>query len=67
MTTWHVYPVGDVITHDTDTDDCPCGPTTTPVVADDGTVNFVSAHHSLDGREFHEPDYAGAPMRQETP
>lgn len=52
--TYHVYPVNDLVEHDTDGGDCPCGPTTEPVVRDDGSMGFVTVHHSLDGREHHE-------------
>lgn len=59
----HTYPLGDVIEHLVDKDgDCPCGPTVEPVTADDGSVNWHYVHHSLDGREFSEPDYQGPPM-----
>lgn len=50
----HVHPLGDVIAHDVQSDDCPCGPTTEPVERDDGTVGWLVVHHSLDGREHHE-------------
>jgi len=45
----HVYPVADLIDHDTDTDDCVCGPTT-----EFGDGWAVVTHHSLDGRETKE-------------
>ena len=51
MTTVHVIPVDDLTDHDTDGDDCPCGPCTEPVTRDDGSVGWVVIHHSLDGRE----------------
>jgi hypothetical protein len=57
---YHVYPVGDLIEHDTDGDDCVCGPTAEPVERDDGSLVFMMVHHSLDGREAHE---ARAPKR----
>ena len=47
----HVYPVNDLIEHDTDGDECPCGPTPEAVKRDDGSVGWVLSHHSLDGRE----------------
>ena len=47
----HVTPVGDLIDHDTDGDDCPCGPRTNPVQCEDGSMGWVVVHHSLDGRE----------------
>jgi len=45
----HVYPAGDLIEHELEGDDCPCGP----------RVEFVEGgqvvvHHSLDGREANE-------------
>lgn len=52
--TVHICPVGDLIDHDTDGDDCPCGPTTIPHERDDGTYGWLIRHHSLDGRERHE-------------
>ncbi len=54
MTTVHVSPLGDLIEHDTDGDDCLCGPRTEPVERDDGSYGWVIVHHSLDGRERHE-------------
>jgi hypothetical protein len=54
MTTVHTYPPGDLIEHDTDGGDCPCGPHTEPVKRDDGSYGWVVVHHSLDGRERHE-------------
>lgn len=50
MSVQHVYPVNDLIDHETDGDDCPCGP----------TVEFMEGggqvviHHSLDNREAKE-------------
>lgn len=57
MTTFHTVPINDLIEHDTDGGDCPCGPETVPVECDDGTINFQVIHHSLDGREHSEPDH----------
>ena len=54
MSTVHVFPVNDIIEHNTDTDDCVCGPTAEPVIADDGSCGWVIVHHSLDGREANE-------------
>lgn len=62
MATIHVYPVDDLIEHDTDSDECPCGPTTEAVPAGDGSFGWLVRHHSADGREFLEPDYTGPPM-----
>lgn len=55
--TAHVFPVGDLVEHLTDGRDCPCGPTTEPVKHEDGSMGWVVTHHSLDGREHHEPDH----------
>ena len=55
--TVHTYPVGDLIEHDTDTDGCVCGPTIEAVFRDDGSNGWHVLHHSLDGREHHEPDH----------
>ena len=54
MATFHVSPVEDLIDHDTDGDDCLCGPTTEAVPDDDGGFGWVVTHHSLDGREVNE-------------
>ena len=56
MTTVHVRPVDDLINHDTDGDDCTCGPRVEPVPSAGGTVGWLVVHHSLDGRELTEPD-----------
>lgn len=49
--TYHVYPVDDLVDHDTDTEDCICGPTTKPVERDDGSYGWLIVHEALDGRE----------------
>lgn len=54
MSTMHVYPTGDLIDHDTNTDECVCGPTPDPVFREDGSCGWVLIHHSLDGRETKE-------------
>ena len=54
MSAAHVVPTGDLIAHDTDGGNCPCGPTAEPVKRDDGSVGWVIVHHSLDGRESNE-------------
>lgn len=46
----HVVPGNDLIDHDV-SDECPCGPRSEPVKCDDGSVGWLSVHHSLDGRE----------------
>lgn len=56
--TVHTIPVNDLIEHLTDEGtDCPCGPTTEPVVRDDGSMGWSVGHRSLDGREHNEPDH----------
>jgi hypothetical protein len=55
--TVHTYPVNDLIEHVTDGGDCPCGPTTEPVEAEDGSIGYSVVHHSLDGREHVEPGH----------
>lgn len=66
MSTVHVYPEPDLIEHDTDHgDDCICGPTTEAVPCEDGSFGWLITHHSLDGREFAEPDHVGPPMPKE--
>jgi len=54
MSTVHVLPIADLIEHEGEGDDCPCGPTAEPVSRDDGSVGWIIVHHSLDGRECHE-------------
>jgi hypothetical protein len=51
----HVVPLGDAVEHVSD-DDCLCGPTAKPVEADDGSVEWLMIHNSLDGRELNEDD-----------
>ena len=55
MSTVHVYPLNDIIEHDTESDDCACGPTVEPVEHDNGSMGWLLTHHSLDGREKTEP------------
>lgn len=50
----HVHPVADLIEHDTESDDCVCGPGMRPVRRDDGSIQWVITHYSLDGREANE-------------
>jgi hypothetical protein len=52
--TFHVLPVNDLIEHNSDSDDCACGPTMKPVERDDGSMGWLIVHASLDGRELHE-------------
>ena len=49
--TIHVLPIGDLIDHDSEGDECVCGPTSEPVKRDDGSIGWLITHHSLDGRE----------------
>ena len=65
MATIHVYPVNDLIQHNTDSDECLCGPTIGAVIADDGSCGWRVTHNSMDGREFSEPGYTGPPMAME--
>lgn len=54
MATVHVLPNNDLIEHEDEGDDCPCGPTLEPVPCEDGSMGWVVTHHSLDGREANE-------------
>jgi hypothetical protein len=54
MSAVHVLPVHDLIEHDSSGDECPCGPTTEPVMRNDGSNGWLVTHHSLDGREQEE-------------
>lgn len=49
----HVVPADELIEHVT-TGECPCGPRDELVERDDGSVGWVTVHHSLDGRESEE-------------
>ncbi|MCU1500571.1 MAG: hypothetical protein JWM47_4524 [Acidimicrobiales bacterium] len=49
----HVFPLEDVVEHDTNNfDECICGPEVQYL--DDGCIVI---HHALDGREHDEPDH----------
>ncbi len=52
----HVWPNDDAVEHDTETTDptCVCGPKVELVTTDAGD-HWMILHHSLDGREQHEP------------
>ena len=50
----HVYPVDDLVEHELVGDNCICGPQPVVVKCDDGSIEWVIAHHSLDGRELSE-------------
>lgn len=52
--TWHVYPVNDLIDHETDNDGCICQPRNEAITREDGSCGWLSVHHSLDGRELQE-------------
>lgn len=54
MTTMHVLPIDDLIEHEDAGTSCVCGPIERPVKADDGAINWVVVHNSLDGREKEE-------------
>lgn len=58
----HVYPVNDLVEHETKTTepDCVCGPTTSPLKRDDGSCGWIITHHSLDGRELNEQAHGAA-------
>lgn len=56
MSRIHISPINDLIEHDLESEDCPCGPTARPLKREDGSIGWVSVHHSLDGREKLEPD-----------
>jgi hypothetical protein len=49
----HIVPVADLIDHDL-TDECACGPADESVTHDDGSIEWVTVHASLDGREQRE-------------
>lgn len=50
----HVIPDNDAVHHTEHA--CPCGPSDEPVKRDDGSVGWLTVHHSLDGREASEAD-----------
>lgn len=50
----HIYPLNDLVDHDTDGDGCVCGPVDVPVERDDGSYAWLVVHNSLDGREHRE-------------
>ncbi|MBP7632211.1 MAG: hypothetical protein KA758_17280 [Acidimicrobiales bacterium] len=47
----HVFPIGDLVEHDTDGGGCICGPRDEPVWRDDGSCAWLVVHHALDGRD----------------
>lgn len=44
----HTIPLEDLIDHETDGSDCPCGPLVIPVEAEDGSMGWQVVHHALD-------------------
>lgn len=56
MTEVHIVPLEDLMEHELD-EGCFCGADFIPVDCDDGSINWVYQHHSLDGREHSEPDH----------
>lgn len=57
-TSLHVTPRGDLVGHDTATDDadCVCGPVVHLVEQKHGGTGWLIVHNSLDGREWQEVD-----------
>lgn len=55
--TVHVVPQGDLVEHDTSTDqdDCVCVPAVQRVPNEHGPDGWVLVHHALDGRETADP------------
>ncbi|MFF8482308.1 hypothetical protein [Streptomyces antibioticus] len=53
----HVVPLDDLIVH-TFSKACPCGPRSRVIPREGRPDGRVHTHHSLDGREFEEPDFA---------
>ena len=47
----HIYPLNDLIKHDTDGSDCICGPRIFKCAEEK-----IMIHHSLDGREINNPN-----------
>lgn len=50
MTTIHVIPTDDIISHENETEDCVCGVTVVPVLDDNGCCSWLIQHNALDGR-----------------
>lgn len=48
----HVAPVNDVVEHDTHGHECLCGPSVQA-----GPNGVAVIHHSMDGREFRDPEH----------
>jgi len=60
MAILHVLPLGDLIEHDEEGVDCPCGPDVEHLIGETGGAGKLITHHSLDGRELREPDRGAA-------
>jgi hypothetical protein len=60
MSIVHVLPRNDLIEHDEQGVDCPCGVDVEDLISGYGLVGRVVTHHSLDGRELREPDRGAA-------
>ena len=54
----HAVPLDDEIVHDF-SEECPCGPRKRMIPREGRPDGWVYTHHSLDGREFSEPDHDG--------
>lgn len=50
-TVLHVYPLNDLVGHDTDTGTCICGPTLEETLTASTVPGLLIIHNSLDGRE----------------
>lgn len=50
----HVRPIGDIVWHQWNGDDCVCVPDIEHVPNEHGPDGWLYTHHSLDGREQHE-------------
>jgi hypothetical protein len=46
----HVYPLRDTIEHDTESDDCICGPQVEAIPREDGSFGWMYTHQALGGR-----------------
>lgn len=53
MSNYHVFPVEDLIEHDTE-GDCICIPRVEAMTDGDGPTDWLYVHSSLDGRELEE-------------
>lgn len=58
--TLHVVPRGDIVEHDTATEEptCVCGPRLEHVNYDEAPDGWILVHHSLDGREARDGEVA---------